>query len=67
MNEKTPAKHRYRVTIYLGKDKHEKMSQLAEMMGIPLATACTLMLNTGIELGQLLENQTKGGSNIGNK
>ena len=51
--------HKYRVTVYLGKDLHDQLSEMANFMGIPLATATKLLLKTGFEMSKALESQAQ--------
>lgn len=45
----------YKITIYLGKELHEKLKSISEALGIPLATTTKLILKTGMELSQIIE------------
>ena len=47
--------NKYRLTIYLGKELFEKLTQVSEMLGIPLSTATRILLETGIQIGEALE------------
>ena len=49
------AKHRYRVTIYLGKENYEKIEDLAQFLGLPVATMTRVILETGLNLSAALE------------
>lgn len=60
-------KHKYRVQIYLGKEMYEKLEVMSKFMGIPVATVAKLILNTGFELSNVLENQMKKGLENGIK
>lgn len=53
-------KHKYRVSVYLGKELYEQISVVAEFMGVGVATMAKIILTTGFELSKQLENQTKG-------
>ena len=55
--------NKYRLTIYLGKELYEKLSQVSEMLGIPLSTTTRILLETGIQIGEALEK----GVNINDK
>ena len=47
--------NKYRITIYLGKENFEKLSQISEMLGIPLSTTTRILLETGMQIGEALE------------
>ena len=47
--------NKYRITIYLGKENYEKLSQISEMLGIPLSTTTRILLETGMQIGEALE------------
>lgn len=47
--------HKYRVSIYLGKELYEKIETMAKFMGIPIATATKILLSTGFELSNAME------------
>ena len=51
----TQAKHRYRVSIYLGKDAYEQITQLANMVNVPIATMTRVILETGLQLSKAIE------------
>lgn len=52
------AKHRYRVSLYLGKDNYEQIKELADMLGLPVGTMARIILETGLQISKTLE---KGG------
>lgn len=54
-------KHKYRVSVYLGKDLYQELEQTANIMGISVATLARILLNTGNELGKTLERRMKDG------
>lgn len=58
------AKHRYRVSIYLGKETYEEIASIAEMLNIPVATMTRVILETGLQISKTLE---KGANNDGSK
>lgn len=57
----TQSKHRYRVSIYLGKELYEELEKSANMMGISVATLARILLNTGNELSKTLERRVLDG------
>lgn len=50
-------KHKYRVQVYLGKELYEKLEELSNFMGIPVATVAKLLLKTGFELSNAIEKK----------
>lgn len=50
-------KHKYRVQVYLGKELYEKLEELSNFMGIPVATVAKLLLKTGFELSNAIERK----------
>lgn len=57
-------KHKYRVSLYLGKDLYERFEQEAQFMGISVATFTKIILTTGYEFAKGLESEMiekKGG------
>lgn len=51
--------NKYRLTIYLGKENYEKLSQISEMLGIPLSTTTRIILETGMQISEALEKGVK--------
>ena len=49
--------HKYRVTVYLGKELHDQLQTMADFLGLPLATATKLILKTGYEMSKALDSQ----------
>ena len=47
--------NKYRLTIYLGKELYEKLTQLSNMIGISLSTTTKILLQTGLQIGEALE------------
>lgn len=56
-NSKRIKEHKYRVSVYLGKELYETLSGMAKFMNIPLATATRILLETGVKLGSALDNK----------
>ena len=50
-------KHKYRVSIYLGKEMYERFEKEAEMMNISIATLTKIILATGYQLATNLEKK----------
>ena len=57
-------KHKYRVSIYLGKENYEDLEKIASKMMIPVATLCKIIFATGLEMSKQIE---KGATNNGDK
>lgn len=60
--------HKYRVSVYLGKELYSQIEQMAKALDIPMATTTKLLLSTGFELSKTLEpslkkSLEKGGQN----
>lgn len=51
----TKAKHRYRVSIYLGKEAYEQVAELASMVNLPISTMTRVILETGLQISKALE------------
>ena len=49
------AKHRYRVSIYLGKETYQQIERLAIELGIPVATMTRIILDTGLQISKANE------------
>lgn len=49
------AKHRYRVSIYLGKETYQQVERLAIELGIPVATMTRIILDTGLQISKANE------------
>lgn len=58
----TKSNHKYRVTIYLGKELYQELDKTSKIMGVSMATICKIVLNTGYELSKVIENNMKGGN-----
>lgn len=57
-------KHRYRVSVYLGKETYEQIEQLAQFLGLPVSTMTRVILETGLQISKTLE---KGVTDNGSK
>lgn len=55
------AKHNYRVTVYLGKANYEKLKQCADILNVSVAAITRLMIDSGMQLADLLESEAKKG------
>lgn len=56
-NTKSIKPHKYRVNVYLGKDLYDTINGMAQFMGIPLATATRILLETGVNIGMSLDRK----------
>lgn len=54
---KVSKEHKYRVSLYLGKDLYNTLNGMARFMNIPLATATRILLETGVKLGSALDSK----------
>lgn len=63
MPKKQP-KHRYRVNVYLGKEAYDQMKDLADVVGLPVATMTRVIIETGLQIARQVE---KGEKNNGSK
>ena len=57
-------KHKYRVSVYLGKELYEELEKTALIMGVSIATVTKIVLNTGYEFAKSMDKklQEKGGN-----
>lgn len=53
------SKHKYRVSVYLGKDLYNDMEQIAEVLGLSIASVAKLMLDNGFAFAKTLERSVK--------
>lgn len=51
------AKHRYRVSVYLGKETYTQIEDLAKMVNIPVSTMTRVILETGLQISKQLEKE----------
>ncbi len=60
------SKHKYRVSVYLGKEHYEFLEEMSQFMGVSISTLAKIIMNTGFELSKSLDsNFMKGGQNNG--
>lgn len=52
------AKHRYRVSVYLGKETYTQIEDLAKMISLPVSTMTRVILETGLQISKQLEKGT---------
>lgn len=53
-------KHKYRISLYLGKELFERLEEDSKITGIPIATLAKIMLLTGYQFTETIERK-KGG------
>ena len=55
-------KHRYRVSVYLGKETYEQLEAQANALSLPVATMTRVLIETGFQIAKAIEKgeQTNG-------
>ena len=48
-------KHRYRVSVYLGKETYEQLEGLAVALNIPVASMTRVLIETGFQVAKAIE------------
>lgn len=51
------SKHKYRTSVYLGKENYEKLNSLATDMGLSVSQIVRVMLDTGIHLAESVDRK----------
>lgn len=51
------ANHKYRATIYLGKEIYEALDKMAHMLNISVPTLTTIIFKTGWEISKTLDRK----------
>lgn len=59
----TKPNHKYRVSVYLGKEMFTELDQLAKVLNVSVATITRVLISTGYEISKSLE----GGATYGSK
>lgn len=54
---KVSKKHKYRVSIYLGKEGFETLTAMAHSMQIPLASATRIIIDTGLSMAKVFDRK----------
>lgn len=49
------AKHRYRVSVYLGKETYTQIEDLGKMLALPVSTMTRVILETGLQIAKEIE------------
>lgn len=57
------AKHRYRVSVYLGKETYEEIAEIAKFIGLPVSTMTRVILETGLNISTALDLGKEIGKN----
>lgn len=53
------AKHRYRVSVYLGKEAYTQIEDMANMLALPVSTMTRVILETGLQISKQIEKGEK--------
>lgn len=48
-------KHRYRVSVYLGKENYEKLEGLAIGLNLPVSSMTRVLIETGFQIARAIE------------
>ena len=48
-------KHRYRVSVYLGKENYEQLESLAVGLNLPVASMTRVLIETGFQVARAIE------------
>lgn len=56
-------KHKYRVSLYLGKETYEQVKELADFLGLPVSTMTRVILETGLQISKTLEKGAQANGN----
>lgn len=51
------ANHKYRTTIYLGKEIYAELEKMSKQLNIGVSSLATLMFKTGWEMSKLIDKQ----------
>lgn len=60
-SNKVTKPHKYRVSVYLGKDLFNKMNDMARFINLPISTLTRILLETGVNIGVALDAKTTQG------
>ena len=52
-------KHRYRVSVYLGKETYEQLERLAIGLNLPIASMTRVLIETGFQVARAIEKGDK--------
>lgn len=60
----TKSNHKYRATIYLGKDIYTELEKLSNTLGIGLTSLAGIIFKTGWEMSKMIDKQTQDAVNV---
>lgn len=49
--------HKYRTTIYLGKDIYEELEKLSKVLNLGISSLAGIMFKTGWEMSKIIDKQ----------
>ena len=52
-------KHKYRTTVYLGREVYERLEKDSALIGVSIATLCKILITTGYQFSELVERSAK--------
>ena len=55
----TKSNHKYRATIYLGKDIYTELEKLSNTLGIGLTSLAGIIFKTGWEMSKMIDKQSQ--------
>ena len=55
--------NKYRLTLYLGKELHDELTQISVLLGLPLGTTTRIILQTGLEIINVLDKEVNKNGN----
>lgn len=53
------ANHKYRATVYLGKETYERLEKDSQLIGVSIATLCKILITTGYQFSSMVEKGAK--------
>lgn len=62
----TKSNHKYRASVYLGKELHKTLTEMAKELNISISTLIKILIDTGFQFATGIENiLNKGGEKNG--
>lgn len=58
VTNKVSKQHKYRVSLYLGKELYETIYGVSQFLNLPVATTTRILLETGVHLANSLDKQS---------
>ena len=49
--------NKYRLTLYLGKELYDELTQISDLLGLPLGTTTRIILQTGLQISNVIEKE----------